>query len=317
VGRSIRQSHALRIEGAFAVYPGIVVRLGLPIVAHDRRRWGEANDMLWDPEAERATMVGGAPLTTEVADASLSSRRRAGFGDIWLGARFVPFAQRGLPGREAPVDLGVDIAVAFPTGGNAETVRTDGTTGPGPGGGGFRLAVTTSRRAGPMEPFFTAGLDLTAPTKAALLGAAGEAVLTDATDALGQTPLNPADRLRFRFGSEVWVREDPAVDGAVRVILGMGAEVVWPGEVASGRLLPAPLDPTVGHVALEEDHVVLDLIWGLRIRPKSPVEVRLDLGLAWTSPHTVERLGPTTYTARTGADTLTLRGSLGAVARFR
>ena len=317
VGRSLRQSHGMRIEGAFTAYPGIVVRLGLPIVFHDRRVWNQANDMIWNPEASRATMVGGAPLTQDVADASLSSRTRAGFSDIWFGARFVPFAQEGLPGRDAPMNLGVDLAVVLPTGGNAETARDNGTTGPGPGGGGFRLSVTSSRRAGPMEPFFVFGLDLTAPTKVALQGATGDAVTAADTAEDGRTPLDPADRANFRFGSEIWVTEDRKIDGATRILLSVGAGIVTPGELSSGRLLPAPLDPTVGHVALEEEHLVLDLLWGLRVRPKAPVEVRLDVGVAWTSPHSVERLGDSTYTVRTGSNTLRIHGSLGAVARFR
>lgn len=317
VARGVEQRHGLHIEGWFAPWHGLAVGLEAPIVVHQRRTWERALDMRFDPDAGRATMIGGSPLGEDVLDGSRSSLIRRGFGDLRIALRFVPFAQEGVPGRVAPTTLAFDIGLTVPSGGNAERVRDNGTTGPGTGGAAFDLGISASRRLGTIEPFVHGRLRLTAPYRQALSDASGREVIADDADGEGLALLDPRDEVGLYFGSEIHAIDDRANDRSVRVLLRAGALFRSAGELGSGRLLPAPLEATVGHVALEGQHVAVDLLWGLRARPRGPIEIRVDAGATWSSPHTVERLNDSTYEIRSGGDTFDIRWMVGAFARFR
>ena len=80
--RSSRQQHELTLGGTFAPYHGIAVSLAFPISLHDRRVWGSANDMRFDPDVGVPTMVDGSELPTNVLSTSPSSRNHVGPGDL-------------------------------------------------------------------------------------------------------------------------------------------------------------------------------------------------------------------------------------------
>lgn len=317
VARGVEQRHGIVLGGEFAPWHGLAVSLWAPITFHQRRTWDRALDMRYDPDADRATMVGGSELSDEVLSASRSSAVRRGFGDLRLGVRFVPFAQEGVPGREAPASMAVDVALWIPAGGNPERLREDGTTGPGTGGAALELGLWASRRLGTVEPFVYGRFHFTEPYRQALTGWDGRVIEPEDADEEGAALLDPRDEIGLFFGSELHALQDRSLDRSVRVVLRAGALFRSAGEVASGRLLPAPLAATTGHVAVESQHLALDLAWGLRARPRGPIEVRVDAGATWVGPHTLERLNGHTYEVRSGGDTFALRVEVGAVARFR
>ena len=323
VARSSRQQHGLTLGGAFGVYHGIAVSLALPISLHDRRVWGSANDMRFDPAAGVPTMVDGSELSTDVLSASASSRNHVGPGDLRFGIRAVAFAQEGIPHRVAPANLAFDLVIRAPSGGNHDKTRDNGTAGPGVGGPGLSIGLTASRRMQGVEPYIGLRYEMNGVYRQTLTGADGNAVLPPDDpddpnpDAEGRWKIDPADRVEVRFGAELLATQNVEKDSEVRLDVGAGFTYVGPNEISSGRLLPAPLSPTVGHLAVTGEHVVADVGVGIRIRPISLIETRIDFGGAWHSPHTLERVGERTYGTETAPDTFSVRWGVAVRARIR
>lgn len=324
VARSTRQEHRLTLGGAFSPYHGIAVTLDLlPITLHDMRVWGSANDMRLDPDAGVPTMVGGSELSMDVLSGSASQRNHVGFGDIRFGARAVAFAQDGVPGREAPANLVFDLAVRVPTGGNHDKVRDNGTAGPGVGGPGLELGFTASRRIAGVEPYVSLAWVYNGAYKQELLDVNGVATPPPSDpdnptpDAQGRWTIDPAERLTVRFGAELLVASNEEKDTEARFDVGASLSYVGPNEISVGRLLPAPLDDTVGHLAVTGEHMVADVALGVRVRPVRLIEVRLDLGGSWHAPHTIERIGEKVYGVETGNDTFAFHWGLAVRARIR
>ena len=315
VARYDRHLHGMTLGGTFSVYHGIAVRLSMPIAFHNRLQWISANDLLYDPDFDRPTAVGGPALSDELLAASSSSRTRDGIGDIGIGFRVVPFAERGVPGRVAPASLAVDFDVIVPSGGNADTVRDNGHTGPGVGGAQVRVGLAASRRLGGGEPYLSFVYLHRAPYRVDLSSAQVQPS-TEADDE-GKTKLDPADELALRFGAEIIALDDVEQDASVR--LDVHAALIYrsPHEISSGTRLAAPLDPTVGHRARTGEHVKVQAGLGLRIRPRSQVELRVDFTGGWLSPHSVERVDATTYSVQTGPGSFELRWGMGALVRLR
>jgi len=315
VGRYNRHLHGVAIGGVFTVYHGIAVRLSLPIVFHDRLEWAWANDLLYDPDFDRPTAVGAPGLSEELLDGSASSRVRNGFGDIGLGFRIVPFAEQGVPGRVGPASLAFDFDVLLPSGGNPDKVRDNGSSGPGAGGAQVRLGLSASRRLGGGEPYLQVVYLHRAPYSVDLSSA--QLVPSTETDDEGLTRLDPADEFTLRFGAEIIILDVPEDDSSVRLDIGAAMIYRSPWEVSSGTRLAAPLDPTVGHRARAGEHVKVEAGLGLRIRPKSQVELRIDFAGGWLSPHALERVDTSTYTVQTGPGSFEMRWGMGALVRLR
>ena len=109
VARSNQQRYGLDIIGRFSPFHGLGLELEIPIVFHEAWEWGEAREFQFDPESHQATMAGGRNLAAEELNATPSAVERAGFGDMSFAVRFLPFAQAGVPGREAPASLALDL----------------------------------------------------------------------------------------------------------------------------------------------------------------------------------------------------------------
>jgi hypothetical protein len=315
VGRFTEIEQGMRLEGSFAAYHGIAVRVGLPLTFYSARHWDSANDFIFDPASGGPSMVGGQALESSVLDASGSSRTHAGPGEFEIGFRVVPFAQVGVPGRVAPASLAIDFDVAAPSGGNHDTLREDETAGPGTGGPEVRLRMTGSRRFGNVEPYVAIGFIHRAAYRVDLEGV--RAVPSSDSDEEGLTELKPADEFSLRFGGEMIAVEDVDADTGVRFLMGVGMTYVGPNEVSSGTLLPAPLAATVGHRARSAEHLEIDLSMGLRARTKADGEFFFDFGTTWLSPHSLELVSENAYGVRTAGPSFRLHWSLGATVRFR
>ena len=323
VARSNRQQHGLTLGGSFAAYHGVAVSVALPISLHDRRVWGSANDMRFDPDVGVPTMVDGSELPADVLSTSPSSRNHVGPGDLRFGVRAVVFAQEGLPNRVAPANLAFDLDVRLPTGGNHDKLRDNGTAGPGGGGAGLSIGLTASRRMQGVEPYVSLAFEHNGAYRQVLTGPDGNSVLPPSDpsdpspDPEGRWVIDPAERFMVRFGAELLATQDVVKDSEVRLDVGAGFTYVGPDEISSGRPLPAPLDPTVGHLAVTGEHIVAEVGIGLRIRPISLIETRIDFGGAWHSPHTLERVGERMYGAETAPDTFSIRWGVAVRARIR
>jgi len=316
VGNYTRMTHGLDITARFAVVHGITIGLDVPLVFHQQRRWLEGYDMRFDPEHGKATMVAARPLPGDVLGASPSARNHVGIGDLGILFRFVPFAERGVPGREAAATLALDVGIRAPSGENHDAVREDGTAGPGRGGPALELGMTASRRVKLVEPYIAVNAVLSAPYRQLVQDADGLDIPAADGDPEG-TEFDPADTIGVRFGTEVALREVPETDERMGLDVGIGLRYVGPHEASVGSWIPAPLDATVGRLGVEAEHIEVDFGLGFRIRPRREIQVAIDVGVGWESPHTLEIIDSTSYTSQTSPGTFRFFWGLGATGRIR
>jgi hypothetical protein len=316
VGNYLAQSHQLNITPEFSVFHGISVSLDFPLVFHRSRGWVESFDIRFDPEQNKGTMVASRPLPADVLEGAPASRNHVGFGDLGILFRLVPFAERGVPGREAPATLALDVGIRVPTGDNHDAVRPDGTAGPGRGGAALALGLTASRRVKQMEPYIAIDALLSAPYRFATLDADGVEIPAADGDP-GGTEFDPADSIGVRFGAEVVLLEVEETHQRMALDVGFGVRYIGPHEQSVGTWLPAPLDPTVGRLAVEAEHLRIDLGLGFRIRPRQEIEILIDLGGAWATPHTLEMIDKRSYTVQTAPGTFRVFWSVGVRGRIR
>jgi len=316
VGNYTEQSHGLDITAKFAVYHGITVGIDIPLVFHSRRRWIESFDMRFDPGENKGTMVATRPLSAEALDESPAARDHVGIGDLGIVFRFVPFAERGVPGREAPATVALDVGIRAPSGENHDAVRPDGTAGPGRGGPALVLGMTASRRVKTVEPYVAVEAIFSAPYRQQTLDADGLAIPATDGDPSG-IEFDPADSIGVRFGTEVALLEVAETEQRMGLDIGFGIRYVGPHEASSGTWIPAPLEPTVGRIAVRAEHLKLDVGLGFRVRPRREVQVMLDMGAGWASPHTVERVDKNNYTVQTAPGTFQFFWGLGVRGRIR
>ncbi len=315
VGRYLRHAHGMHVGGVFSAYHGVAVRLDVPIAFHDQLVWLHANSLRYDPDYGRTTAVDAPPLPDGTLEDSTSSRVHNGFGDITLGFRVVPLAERGIPFRTAAASLSVDLDLTFPSGGSHDKVRENGTAGPGAGGMQVWIATAISRRMAGAEPYLRVGYLHRASYAVDLRPHQVEPGA--GTEDNGFTRLNPADELRVRFGSEIVLREDLAADTGSRLNVGFAIAYVSPETVSSGTRLPAPLDPSVGHRAVTGEHVRLEAGLGARVRPRPQAELTIDVAGGWVSPHLLEQVDERDYSMAVGPGSFLLRFAMGAVVRLR
>jgi hypothetical protein len=311
------QNHAMLIRGSFAPYHGIAVSLEVPITFHRQLQWITGRGYHYDPATGRPTMAGATSLDEATLDASPASLRRHGFGDISLGFRIVPFAQRGLPDREAPMDLAFDIGFRFPSGQHPHKLRDDGTSYPGQGGGGVTVGATAARTVGSTEPYLSIHYSHNAPFSTSEAGSDG----SDDSDAdsagLAADEHKAADRFRLRAGAVISAYLDPETGRAVHLDLSMTATYVGPEYRFSGLRLPTTLSDTVGQKSVLSEHVQITGGLGVAISPRPEVDITIDFDTTWSSPHTVERVSNNAYSVRTRGDSLALHWGVGVRLHFR
>ncbi len=315
VANGIHHRHALDLSGRFSPWHGVQVRLDLPIVAWDRTRWLEANRMVWDPDRQRPTMLGGAAINTNDLDATPSSREHHGPDDLYLGFRVVPFGEDAVYRGAAPASLAIDLGFTFPSGENHDSVRDNGSAGAGVGGMGVHLALAASRRFAQAEPWIRFAYDHQAAYSAPLVDVNGAAL--PGADADGNTTLDPADSASISLGTEVIATEDRAADTGVRMGFGATLRYVSPEQVSSGRRIPLPLASTRGHVAIAAEHIQIEALMSVRARTQRPAEFRMDVAGGWVSDHTLEQVSESAYGVQTAPGTFYVRFGVGALLRFR
>lgn len=315
VGSGIRHRHSIDLSGRFSVWHGIGLRLDLPIVAWDRTRWIEANQMVWDADRERPTMLGGLAVDGGTLDASSSSREHHGPDDLYFGFRVQPFGDDALIRAEVPASMALDVGFTFPSGENHDAVRDNGSAGAGEGGMGVHLALNASRRFPQAEPYLSVRYSHQAPYAVALTDRAGDPLPN--ADAEGNSTLDPADSFTFALGTEIIAQENVEADTGVRVGFGASFTYVSPDQVSSGTRVPQPLNSTHGHVATTAEYVRIEGQLQIRARTRKEVELRIDAGGGWVSDHTLEQISESAYGVQTAPGTFTVRFGAGALMRFR
>lgn len=310
VGAAVRQRHDLTVGGLFTVYPGVALRLTLPTTLFDRNYWTAARGYRYEPDAGHPVLVGGPRIDPANLDDASSSRVHAGWNGVALGLRWAPFADGGPFAGLTPATMAVDFDVRTPGDGHHDKLRGDGTASSAEGGGAVMARLTGARRIGAAEPWLSLAWRAELPYRATLMDGDGAAV--QEADGRG-IRLDPADEVELSAGAELIARE--ADDTHLRV--GLAVVGVWRGqdEVSAGTRLPAPLRVALGHVAVTGQHVRVGGRLSFRIRPLPQAEARVVAGGGWVSPHRLEQVTASAFSAEAGAGTFW--AELGVTMAFR
>ena len=306
VASSLQQRHIMMISGSFAPYHGVSISLDLPILFHDQLSWNNANDFHYDPVSHRSTMAGGSALDALTLEGSPASLRRFGFGDIALHFRVVPFAQAGLPHRQAPISMAFDIALRFPSGQNQLQTRDDGSGYPGKGGMGITVGTTAARSFGAVEPHISIHYTHNGPYEID-----GQ---DSTTEEVGEQAAG--DSFRLRTGGDITAFYDSSNGRSVHLDLSVEASYHGPKRTLSGLRLPTALIETRGQPAVVSEHVEVGANLGLAFRPRPQVEIHMDFGTDWISPHSLERVTANAYSVRTRNGSLSLHWAAGVRIHF-
>lgn len=298
------QSHGMMISGAFAPYHGIAVSLDLPILFHRQLSWASGNTFNYDPSTERATLAGADALDALTLEASPASLRRFGFGDIGLNFRIVPFAQEGLPNRQAPINMAFDIGLRFPSGKNKIETREDGSGHPGLGGVGITVGTTASRIFGPVEPYLSIHYSHNGP------------YLLDGEEPEDGDGQRAGDAFRLRAGSAITAFYDAEKGRSVHLDVSLEATYLGPEYTVSGLQLPTTLPETEGEAAVVSEHVKVGGGLELAISPRPQIEVHMNFAADWMSPHSVERVTTNAYSVRTRNGSFQLNWGAGVRIHF-
>jgi len=298
------QSHGMMISGSFAPYHGISVSLDLPILFHRQLSWASGNAFDYDPVTQRATLAGADALDALALEASQATLRRFGFGDMGLSFRIVPFAQEGLPNRQAPINMAFDIALRFPSGKNGIETREDGTGHPGLGGPGITVGTTASRSFGAVEPYLSIHFSHNGP------------YLLDGEESEEGEGHSAGDAFRLRVGSAITALFDAKQGRAVNLDVSLGATYLGPEHTVSGLQLPTTLPETQGKAAVISEHVKVGGALELSISPRPQIEIHMNFDAAWISPHSVERVTTNAYSVRTRNGSFQLNWGAGVRVHF-
>ncbi len=300
------QRHGMTVSGVFAPYHGISIGLDIPILFHRQLTWGKGNGFDYDPVTERPTMAGAAPLDDLSLESSPASLRRFGFGDLGLNFRIVPFAQQGLPKREAPINMAFDIKLRFPSGQDQFKTREDGTGYPGLGGVGITVGSTASRNFGAVAPYLSIHYTHNGPY-----------LLEDDENSDEQSE-GPAagDSFQLKTGAAIVAFHDSAKGRKVHLDLSMEAAYFGPRHTVSGLHLPTTLPETTGQPAVVSEHVEVGGALNLSISPRPQLEIHMDFEAAWISPHSVERVSNNAYSVRTSNGSIGLHWGAGVRIHF-
>jgi hypothetical protein len=300
------QHHGMLVSGAFTPYHGISVGLDIPILFHGQLNWTSGNSFHYDPVTERTTMAGAEALDDETLEASAASLRRFGFGDMGLNFRIVPFAQHGLPNRQAPINMAFDINLRFPSGQNHLETREDGSGYPGIGGMGITVGTTASRSFGAVEPYLSIHYTHNGPYML-------EGEEHEGEDEEGRSA---GDSFRLRTGSEIVAYEDSAKGRSVQLDVRLEAAYFGPEYTKSGLHLPTTLPETLGESAVVSEHLEVGGALEVSISPRPQLEIHMDFEAAWISPHSVERVSQNAYSVRTRNGSIGLHWGAGVRIHF-
>ena len=298
------QSHGMMISGTFAPYHGISVSLDLPILFHRQLAWASGNAFDYDPVTERATLAGADALDSLALEASPATLRRFGFGDMGLNFRIVPFAQEGLPNREAPINMAFDVMLRFPSGKNAIETREDGSGHPGLGGTGITVGTTASRSFGAVEPYLSIHFTHNGP------------YLLDGEESEDGEGHSAGDAFRLRTGTAITALYDAEKGRAVHLDVSLEATYLGPEYTVSGLHLPTTLPETEGKPAVISEHVEVGGGLELAISPRPQIEIHMNFEADWISPHSVERVTTNAYSVRTRNGSFRLNWGAGVRIHF-
>jgi len=287
--------HDLNVDIEFGICPMLELDVRFPIVLQDRLHYRSSNELGYDPDEDRATMLGQNPMPSE----ELEDFKRAGFGDMWIGLQFSPFNET-YEKRPSPATLLLEFAVSPPTGRSRYDVNSRGVAAPGVGGPSLRVGAAFSKRVRGGEPYIAASYVMTGRYDVNLVNAEGQPTYLD-----GAT-LNPADSVHVLFGTELYAMNNPSSQTAINIDLFGGFSYYTWADIESGSIMPVIHPNTVGRLATTSEYLVPHFGLGLYIRPTSMVQIRLNTGLDYETSHIVERVDAHNYEIGTGVDTLTV-----------
>ena len=252
VGRMRHMSQVMTYEGAFTVWHGLALVVGMPHWVNENVRFTDAQSMAFEPASNAGTMLGtdgiGSPEPT----------KGQGVGGAWLGLRGAPMHQEIFGSRGDRVSWILDVGYRFKDQTPFWTYGPRGTRGAGPGAGAFIFKSTVATTHNLTSPYLVTEL-----TRAGRL----ETSIVDADGNTSDTVMNirPASSAGITLGAEVKAVEygtGARLDVDMRTRFGYRS---WQ-DLPSGTYLPSVLDTSEGLSATLSETSYLTLGAGIHWR---------------------------------------------------
>ena len=286
VGNRSADSDKVTYSAVFSPISGAAVFVEVPSVIGRSLSYSESNQMLFDPVANRGTMVG----TSLVDDPP--SFEGSGLEGIWTGVRASPFNERYTSRGNRVTWL---IELAMRTAGDSFYVADEEARGGGTGGSALRARMAFSARRGSVEPYLR-------------FGAQQEKAFTVGED---DTSYDPADSVSVDAGLELVSYENEAAGS--QLALDFGASTVYRSwqTLPSGVLLPSVMSSSEDIAVTESEYAQLAFRFGVYYRVFENLQINLRSEVGYVMSHVLEH----PYAVRSGYDNLYY--SAGAEMRIR
>lgn len=277
VARNQSIVHDLVIGVDFSFAPGAAFFVDVPVYLAERVAWSEARQMIFDPNDDSGTMIGGSDIAIDPYQKPGASG--SGLGGVWLGLHGTPFNQDFA--RSDQSTLMLELAWRTPDKSSFWTYGDNGSRGAGPGASALRLHVAGSTTKRWAEPYVYATFVNTGRQTTDVLDESGVVVVT-------QLEIDPASTFEGGAGVEavVWKNDETGGKATLdfRGIIGYRS---WQ-DIPSGIYLPNVLDASRTVAVTQSDATWLEARMGVNYRIMAYVQLGAEGSVGTTSPFRVE-----------------------------
>ncbi len=285
------QRHDLALSGAFTVYTGVAITLGLPITVSQSITYPSARNMLLDPVSGSGEYVHGVTMDPTP---TLKSK---GLDGVWIGVALSPFREDFA--SSLPITARFDLALRTPSTSLYSTKR-----GVGSGGLGWKIGGAFSVIRGKADPYVS--LSWTGEAKHKV-----DVVTLDDVDR-GEIALKDASHFDGVAGSELIALHKP--NGAKLAFdLHLAASYYTWASHASGFWLPDTLESSKSIAVTASEHVTVGGGFAIKADFTKLVGLRMGVDGGWSTPSRVEH----PYDVYTDTQSFNVGWNVGLVGRFR
>lgn len=286
------QRHDLALRGAFTVYTGVAITVGLPVALRQSITYPSARQMLLDPVSGGGQYTNGAPLDPTP---SIVGRGLDGF---WVGVALAPFREDYA--STLPITTRFDLAFRTPAASLYSEKR-----GVGSGGVGWHIGGAFSVERGAANPYVSLAWTGEVQNKVDVVSPDGVA--------RGEQALQDPSHFDGVAGAELIAAQNKASGMRVAIDLHVAASYATWGSHASGFWLPSTLESSKSVPVTESEHISVG--GGLAVKADFNKLLGLRLGAdgEWSTPHRIEH----PYAVYTDTQSFGVTWSAAIVGRIR
>lgn len=286
------QRHDLALTGAFTVYTGVAVTLGLPVTLKQSITYPSAREMLIDPVSGSGEYVHGA------AKDPTPTVNSKGLDGVWIGLALSPFREDF--SHSLPLTARFDVALRTPS-----TSLYSSKRGVGSGGLGWKIGGAFSVVRGKADPYVS--LSWTGEAKHKV-----DVVTLDDVDR-GELSLKDPSHFDGVAGAELIALDKPTSGAKLAFDLHLATRYDTWGSRASGFWLPDTLESSKSIAVTASEHVSVGGGFAIKADFNKLVGLRMGVDGAWSTPQRIEH----PYDVYTDTQSFSVGWNVGLVGRFR